>query len=93
MTEITFQQAKTDICLLMEQQAWQEADERIRYFHRTFHHQALNHEKLHWLWIKLNYRQKNYAGAIWQILPLIFAIPVSWAHRLTGLALPAHKAD
>ena len=93
MAEPDFPSARNEINRLIQAQDWPNAHERIRYFHRVFHQQAVHHEKLHWLWIRLCYHQHNYAGMAWQLLPLIFAVPVSWLHRITNIALPDHKID
>ena len=59
--------------------------------HRWGHDMALVHFRVHYLLLRIGWLSKRPVVLVSQILPLIFAIPVSWVQHYLGLALPNRR--
>jgi hypothetical protein len=76
---------------LIQQRQWQAALVLAKQLHREKHDQAMAHFHVHGYWFYLAWKQHNLAMMMGQILPLLFALPVSWLHKGFGIAIRAHK--
>ncbi len=54
--------------------------------HRLGHAAPTVHLRVHRLELALRWRQGRYAAALWQCVALVFAVPVSWLERSTGIS-------
>ena len=52
--------------------------------HKEGHDHARIHFGVHTTWMTLALRTKNVRMALGQVAPILFAVPVSLVHRLTG---------
>lgn len=82
-----------DIRLLMLNKQMAEALAMIKQCHRDFHDQAIDHLKVHVLWFTIGYKTANISMMCGQVLPLLFALPVSFFHRSFGIAIKAHRNE
>lgn len=78
---------------LMQDKHLTEALALIKKLHIDVHDQAINHLQVHIHWFCIGYQMQNLKIMSGQILPIIFALPVSFFHRSFGLAIKAHKAE
>jgi hypothetical protein len=65
--------------------AWQQ----LEAIHIEHHDEAFVHLRIHVLQWRIARRQHNRRRQVGQILPIIFAVPVSYVQRYLGLALPS----
>ncbi len=70
-----------------------QALELLTKLHIQAHVDFLLHFKVHWQWMRLGITTLSAGIIIKQILPLIFAIPVTFCQRYFGLVLARHRAD
>ncbi len=82
-----------DVRQLMLNHQMTDALTLIKQCHIDYHDQAINHLKVHILWFSIGYKMANLKIMAGQILPLIFALPVSFFHRCLGVAIKAHKPE
>lgn len=80
-----------EVITLIEQRQLDEALSRIKVLHITCHDRAGVHQQVHLLWLYIGFKKGDGKIMAGQLLPLIFAIPVSWVHRCFGIAVKAHK--
>jgi hypothetical protein len=59
--------------------------------HVLGHDRAFVHLAVHLKWLQLAVSARNPGMAMGQVLPILFAVPVSLVQRYAGLALPGRK--
>lgn len=65
------------------------AREHLEALHIEYHDASFVHLRIHVLQLRIARRQRNVRGVVGQILPILFAVPVSYVQRHWGLALPS----
>ncbi len=69
------------------------AEAAIKALHVSYHRCWREHLRLHLCWLQLEWRRGRPLASAWQLLPVLFAVPVSLAHRYLGWAVVAHRKD
>lgn len=67
------------------------ASQRLEEIHIEYHDDAFVHLRIHVLQLRIARRQRNAWRVLGQVLPIVFAVPVSYVQRYLGLALPSRK--
>lgn len=88
-----YQSQFNTIQLLISQQQYDDALTSIKALHIEVHDRPVLHFRVHQHWLLLAIKKQHKGMMLGQILPLIFAIPVSWFHHYAGLAVKSHKKD
>jgi hypothetical protein len=65
------------------------AVQQLDTLHVEHHDEPFVHLRIHVLQWRIARRQRDLSRQIGQILPVIFAVPVSYVQRYLGLALPS----
>lgn len=68
---------------------YEAAHARLEALHLEHHCEPFVHLRIHALRWRIAVRQRNAMGMMGQILPILFAVPVSYVQRRWGLALPS----
>jgi hypothetical protein len=65
------------------------ANRQLEEIHIERHDEAFVHLRIHMLQWRIARLQRNRRRQVGQILPILFAVPVSYVQRYLGLALPS----
>lgn len=84
-----FEERFADIDALIAAGRYDAADRQLEEIHIDHHDEPFVHLRVHVLQLRIARRQRNIRRAAGQILPIVFAVPVSYVQRQWGLALPS----
>jgi uncharacterized protein DUF3703 len=74
---------------LLQTAQYELAKQRLEEIHIEFHDEAFVHLQVHRWLLRIARIQGDRRRMISEILPIIFAVPVSYVQRYIGLALPS----
>jgi hypothetical protein len=69
------------------------ANRELEAIHIEYHCEPFVHRRIHLLQWRIAREQRNVSRQLGQMLPIIFAVPVSYVQRHLGLALPSRVRD
>ena len=85
----SFDELFADIEASIDARQYDAARERLEALHIEYHDAPFVHLRIHVLQLRIARRQRSARGVMGQILPILFAVPVSYVQRHWGLALPS----
>jgi hypothetical protein len=78
---------------LIDAGQYEAANEQLEIIHIAQHEEPFVHLRIHVLQWRIARLQRNRMRQVGQVLPILFAVPVSYVQRYLGLALPSRLRD
>lgn len=81
------------VASLIEARDYAAANRRLEAIHIEYHDDALVHLAIHVQQLRIARRERKAWRMLGQVLPILFAVPVSYVQRYLGLALPSRRKN
>jgi hypothetical protein len=84
-----FSEMFTEVEQLIGDARYDAANRQLETIHIAQHDEPFVHVRIHLMQWRIARLQRNGLRQVGQILPIVFAVPVSYVQRYLGLALPS----